>query len=57
MYRKQAGMRIGTETKKSLTKPLKFPGAPSIVAQAVIPALGAAGQDSGQPGLCENLTK
>lgn len=57
MYRKQAGMRIGTETKKSLTKPLKFPGALSIVAQAVIPALGAAGQDSGQPGLCENLTK
>lgn len=57
MSRKQAGLRIGAETNKLLTKPLKFPGALNIVAQTVIPVLGSAGQDSGQPGLCENLTK
>lgn len=50
-------MRLGTETKKSLTKPLKYPGTLGIVAQAVIPALDDAGTDSGQPGTCENLTK
>lgn len=57
MYGKQAGMRIGTETKKSITKPLKYPGALGTAARAVIPALGAAGRGSGQPGLCENLAK